>query len=194
VYVELKRLSGGKGSGCFDLSERIRSQTNTSEGWSPSSRESKQTADEMSAGAAMNAFPLTESKLLIAAFPPYFLCNMFVKLAWLTFYYGLARTRGQRYFLHFMQFTAVGFGLSSVLVIVLQCIPLDHVWRKNVLPPSVVDSAKCINLMAFFYANAIIMIVNDVVMYLTPVFLLRNVDMLQGHRWSIYAMFGVGGL
>lgn len=118
---------------------------------------------------------------------------MFVKHAWLTFYYGLARSRTQRYFIHFMQFTAAAFGISSVLVVVLQCIPLRYVWQKDLAPP-VEDSAQCINLVAFFYANAIIMIVNDVVMYLIPMFLLRDVDMLKPYRWGIYALFGIGGL
>ncbi|KAJ9495672.1 hypothetical protein LTR96_008812 [Exophiala xenobiotica] len=135
----------------------------------------------------------TLQKLLIAAFPPYFLCNMFVKHAWLTFYYGLARTRPQTWFIHFMQFIAAAFGISSVLVIVLQCVPLSHVWTRWLIPP-VEDGAECINLMAFFYFNSIFMIANDTVMYLIPVMLLRNVDMLRGHRWGIYTLFGVGGV
>jgi hypothetical protein len=132
-------------------------------------------------------------QLLIAAFPPYFLCNMFVKHAWLTFYYGLARTRWQTYFIHFMQFIAFGFGVASVFVILLQCIPLSQVWHRS-LTPKEEDPPRCINLMAFFYANAIIMIVNDVVMYLLPMVLLRNIDMVKPHRWAVYAMFALGGL
>jgi hypothetical protein len=135
-------------------------------------------------------------KLIIAAFPPYFLCNMLVKHAWLTFYYGLARSRGQRYFLHFMQFVAAGFGISSVLVVLLQCRPLSHVWHQNLEPRTETsqEQNQCINLLAFFYANAIIMIVTDVVMYLIPIFLIRKVDMLQGQRWGVYTLFGMGGL
>lgn len=118
---------------------------------------------------------------------------MFVKHAWLTFYYGLARTRLQRYFIHFMQFVAAGFGISSVLVVVLQCIPLSYVWTKNLVPPTE-GGAKCIDLINFFYANAIIMIVNDTIMYLMPVFMLQDVDMLRGYRWGIYALFAIGGV
>lgn len=136
---------------------------------------------------------LTSQQLLIAAFPPYFLCNMFVKHAWLTFYYGLARTRPQTWFIHFMQFIAAAFGISSVLVTMLQCVPLSHVWTRWLIPP-VEDGAQCINLMAFFYFNSIFMIANDTVLYLIPIMLLRNVDMLRGHRWGIYTLFGVGGM
>lgn len=118
---------------------------------------------------------------------------MLVKHAWLTFYYGLARSRAQRYFIHFMQFVAASFGISSVLVILLQCIPLNLVWKQG-LDPDEESSGQCINLIAFFYANSIIMIVNDLVLYLMPMWLLRNVDMLRGHRMSIYALFAVGGL
>ena len=114
---------------------------------------------------------------------------MFVKHSWLTFYYGLARTKAQRYFIHFMQFFAAGFGISSIFVAMLQCIPLSHVWQHDQETPG-----KCINLLAFFYSNSIIMIMNDTVMYLMPMCLLRNVDMLRGQRAAIYALFGVGGL
>ncbi|KAL6248161.1 hypothetical protein RBB50_004416 [Rhinocladiella similis] len=131
-------------------------------------------------------------KLLIAVLPPYFLCNMFVKHAWLTFYYALARTRTQTWIIHFMQFVAFAFGISSILVIMLQCIPLSHVWTKARDPPPN-DGARCVNLMAYFYFNAGFMVVNDTVMYMLPVFLLRNVDMLRGHRWGIYTLFAVGG-
>lgn len=92
-----------------------------------------------------------------------------------------------------MQFVAASFGISSVIVILLQCQPLSRVWDQN-LDPQEESSGKCINLIAFFYANSIIMIVNDLVLYLMSMWLLRKVDMLRGHRMSIYALFGVGGL
>lgn len=132
----------------------------------------------------MFGWRLTRKQLIIAALPPYFLCNMFVKHAWLTFYYGLTRTRNQRWFIHFMQFTAVAFGLSSVMVILLQCIPLNAVWRGTA-------DAKCINLLAYFYFNASFMIVNDIVMYLIPMVLLWKVEMIRDHRWSLYALFAI---
>lgn len=90
-----------------------------------------------------------------------------------------------------MHFVAAGFGISSILVIVLQCVPLSAAWDQN---PATKATAKCINLLAFFYANAIIMIVNDLAMYLLPMVMLWNVEMLAGHRWGVYALFGVGGL
>ncbi|OQV02705.1 hypothetical protein CLAIMM_07854 isoform 1 [Cladophialophora immunda] len=133
----------------------------------------------------------TLQKLIIATLPPYFLCNMFVKHAWLTFYYGLAQTRAQRYFIHFMQLTAVAFGLSSVFVILLQCVPLNYAWRQYHEPTSELDKGKCINLLAYFYFNASFMIVNDVVMYLIPMVFLWKVQTVREHRWSLYALFGI---
>lgn len=134
-----------------------------------------------------------EEQLIVAAFPPYFLCNMLVKHAWLTFYYGLARTRGQKYFIHFMQFVAASFGISSIIVVLLQCSPLSLVWAQGPDAQQERDG-KCIDLIAFFYSNSVIMIANDLVLYFIPIWLLRNVDMLRGHRASVYALFGVGGL
>ncbi|KEF63026.1 uncharacterized protein A1O9_01002 [Exophiala aquamarina CBS 119918] len=118
---------------------------------------------------------------------------MLVKHAWLTFYYGLARTRCQRYFIHFMQFVAASFGISSIIVVLLQCIPLSLAWSQSP-DASQERSDHCINLIAFFYSNSIIMIVNDLILYLLPMWLLRNVDMLRGHRVGLYALFGFGGL
>ncbi|KAH0843530.1 hypothetical protein AYO21_07192 [Fonsecaea monophora] len=133
----------------------------------------------------------TLQKLIVAALPPYFLCNMFVKHAWLTFYYGLAQTRAQRYFIHLMQFSAFTFGLSSVFVILLQCIPLSYAWRQYQDPTGELEKGKCINLLSYFYFNASFMIANDVVMYLIPMVLLWKVETLREHRWSLYALFAV---
>ena len=92
-----------------------------------------------------------------------------------------------------MQFVAASFGISSIIVVLLQCIPLDLAWAQG--PDAQAErSGKCINLIAFFYSNSIIMIVNDLVLYMMPMWLLRNVDMLRGHRAGLYALFGVGGL
>ncbi|OAP58212.1 hypothetical protein AYL99_07302 [Fonsecaea erecta] len=136
-------------------------------------------------------FPIGVLPLIVAALPPYFLCNMFVKHAWLTFYYGLAQSRAQRYFIHFMQLSAVTFGLSSVLVILLQCVPLNYAWRQYHEPANGPEKGKCINLLAYFYFNASFMIANDVVMYLIPMVLLWKVETLREHRWSLYALFAI---
>ncbi|EXJ63894.1 hypothetical protein A1O7_00229 [Cladophialophora yegresii CBS 114405] len=133
----------------------------------------------------------TLQKLIIAASPPYFLCNMFVKHAWLTFYYGLSQTRAQRWFIHMMQVLAAGFGISSVLVVLFQCVPLSGVWNRNLEPREEHGDAECINLMAFFYFNSIFMIVNDIVMYLIPMVLLWKVETIRDHRRSLYALFGI---
>ncbi|ETI27798.1 hypothetical protein G647_00247 [Cladophialophora carrionii CBS 160.54] len=117
---------------------------------------------------------------------------MFVKHAWLTFYYGLSQTRAQRWFIHMMQFIAAAFGISSIFVVLLQCVPLSGVWRRNLEPREEYADAKCINLMAFFYFNSIFMIVNDIIMYLIPMVLLWwKVEMIRDHRWSLYALFGI---
>jgi hypothetical protein len=87
-----------------------------------------------------------------------------------------------------MQFLAAGFGISSVIVILLQCIPLHVVWHRNLEEHS---NARCINLIAFFYFNATFMIVNDLVMYLIPIVLLWKIEEIRDHRWSLYALFGV---
>ncbi|KIW73778.1 hypothetical protein, variant [Phialophora macrospora] len=146
-------------------------------------------------GASISAVEFVQretlQKLIIAAFPPYFLCNMFVKHAWLTFYYGLSQTRVQRWFIHMMQVVAAAFGISSVIVILLQCVPLNAVWHRIPVPQQGHADVKCINLMAFFYFNSIFMIVNDVVMYLTPMVLLWKVEMIRDHRWSLYALFSI---
>ncbi|KIY00366.1 uncharacterized protein Z520_04051 [Fonsecaea multimorphosa CBS 102226] len=133
----------------------------------------------------------TLQKLIIATFPPYFLCNMFVKHAWLTFYYGLAQTRAQRYFIHLMQFSAVAFGLSSVLVVLLQCVPLNYAWRRYHEPTNGHENGKCVDLLDYFYFNASFMIANDVVMYLIPMVFLWKVQTLREHRFSLYALFGI---
>jgi hypothetical protein len=114
---------------------------------------------------------------------------MFVKHAWLTFYYGLSRTRAQRWFIHGMQIVAATFGISSVIVSLLQCVPLSATWSHAVQNGQ--SEPRCINLLAFYYYNASFMIANDIVMYLTPMVLLWKVDQIRDQRWSLYALFGI---
>ena len=171
-------ISCGQWPGSLHISYRVCSQRDFTEGAQPPS-------------GLLLYRTLTRTQLLVAACPPYFLCNQFVKHAWLTFYYDLSRTRGQRWFIHVMQIIAATFGFSSVFVILLQCIPLHTVWRRNLDPSAEQSSAKCIDLITFFYFNSIFMIINDVVMYLIPMALLWKVDMIRDQRCSLFALFGV---
>ena len=178
VGITKVSISCGQRAGSVHLSSRVRPQRGFAKG------QALLFFDQLSR-------VLTRRQLLVAAFPPYFLCNMFVKHAWLTFYYGLSRTRAQRWFIHAMQVIAAAFGISSVLVILLQCIPLHAVWRHTLEPPNEQSDARCIDLMTFFYFNSAFMIVNDVIMYLIPIFLLRKVESIRDHRWSLSALFGI---
>ena len=117
----------------------------------------------------------------------YMACNMFVKLALLSFYRYLTSEVSHRRFIWFMMAIAVGFGVSSMLVLAFQCTPVSKTW--NIAQPG-----RCINIAAFYYANAAIMIGNDIVLYIMPMVFIRNLQLNRSKRIVINILFGLGSM
>jgi hypothetical protein len=115
------------------------------------------------------------------------LCNMFVKLALLVFYRLLSSEVGFLRFVTFMMVTAVGFGISSTLVLIFQCQPISKAWDLD-------EPGKCLSIPDFYYANASIMIASDIVMYLMPMFSIRGLQLRRSKRIVVNILFGLGAL
>lgn len=117
----------------------------------------------------------------------YFACNMFVKFGLLLFYLRTTFERKNLYAIWTMMVIALGFGISSILVIVFQCQPLDKIW--NFYKPG-----HCIDIISFFYANACIMIANDAIMYAMPIVFTWNLQLRRPQRIVLNLLFALGAL
>ncbi|GAB7345253.1 hypothetical protein MBLNU457_3622t2 [Dothideomycetes sp. NU457] len=125
------------------------------------------------------------AKLLSALFTAYLLCNMFVKLSLLQFYRLLSRD--QKYFgvLVTMAVLAIIFGVGSLLAFVFRCVPFSKQWYPE-------TPGSCINLNAYLYANAVIMIVNDIVLYVLPILIVRDVQLSKPKAAAMNFLFAMG--
>lgn len=117
----------------------------------------------------------------------YFACNMFVKLGLLLFYLRTTHERKHIYSIWLMIVIAIGFGLSSILVTVFQCTPANKLWYST-------KPGKCINVLAFFYANASIMIGNDIIMYIMPIIFTWDLQLRRAQRIALVLLFALGAL
>lgn len=113
----------------------------------------------------------------------------FIKLSLLTFYLRLSNGPRFLVLVYVIIFVVIGFGVGSVTAILLQCIPLSALWDSKVM-----ETAKCIQLTNFYYANAGINIATDVVILLLPLRILWGLHMPLRQRISLCALFGLGGL
>lgn len=110
---------------------------------------------------------------------------MFVKLSLLQFYRLLSRD--QKYFgaLVTMAVLAVIFGVGSLVAFVFRCVPFSKQWYPE-------TPGSCINLSAYLYANAAIMIVNDIVLYVLPILIVRDVQLSKPKAAAMNFLFAMG--
>jgi len=124
-------------------------------------------------------------QLFTGLFVSYFLCNLFVKLSLLSFYRLLSRDQKFYRIILVMSVISIGFGVSSILVFLLQCLPMAKQWNPT-LP------GTCINLDAFLYSNAIIMICTDLVLYILPIMIVREVQLSRAKAAAMNVLFAMG--
>lgn len=117
----------------------------------------------------------------------YYACNMFVKFGLLIFYLRTTYERSNLYAIWIMIFIAFGFGISNVVVTLFQCTPPDKLWHPK-------EAGFCVNIMHFYYANAIIMIVNDTVMYIMPIVFTWNLALRRPQRIVLNLLFALGAV
>ncbi|KAF2184358.1 hypothetical protein K469DRAFT_181955 [Zopfia rhizophila CBS 207.26] len=126
-------------------------------------------------------------KLVIISNVFYFACNWFVKHALLVFYSEIVREKKYQGSIYFMHFVAFGFGLSSILVNLFQCMPFRKVYTPK-LP------GYCVNLNIFFYCNASIMLATDIVLYVMPVVFTWHLQLRRPQRIGLNCLFALGGI
>jgi hypothetical protein len=86
-------------------------------------------------------------------------------------------------------FIVIGFGIGSVVTVLLQCLPLSALWDAEKAA-----GAHCIKVIDFYYANAAISLAADVTILMLPIKVLWGLHMPLRQRIGLCALFGLGGL
>lgn len=117
----------------------------------------------------------------------YFVCNWAVKHSLLFFYAELTIDKWPRRAIGVMHGVAFAFGLSNVLVTLLECVPLRAAWEPEV-------QGRCIDVNKFNYYNSIFMLVTDVVLYAMPIVFTLHLRLHRAQRLCANVLFALGAL
>ena len=79
------------------------------------------------------------------------------------------------------------YAFASIMATIFQCVPIERVWNKKV-------PGSCINLTAFWYANACANIIGDIGIFLLPMPVIRSLNLPRREKWGLTMVFALGFL
>jgi hypothetical protein len=79
------------------------------------------------------------------------------------------------------------YALASIVATIFQCIPLPHLWDKTTYP-----IATCINVTAFWYANAIYNVITDIVILASVPGVVWKLKLPFRQKLGLTVVFGLG--
>jgi hypothetical protein len=107
------------------------------------------------------------------------------------FYHRLFPIKKVTYALSFCTFLVLGWWIAIYVVAIVQCTPYSHFWEQYLNPEA---KGKCINVYAFFMANAALSVMTDFIILLIPIPLVMNLQMPLSQRIFVCSIFLLGGL
>lgn len=75
---------------------------------------------------------------------------------------------------------------ANVLVCIFQCWPLDAAWDQSI------TQKRCVNINAFYLANAATNIATDLLAYLLPMKLVKNLQIPRKQKIAVGVMLCLG--
>jgi hypothetical protein len=101
-------------------------------------------------------------------------------------YRKFTRSKWGKYIITTMQYGSGGFWAGSLVTISVECTPLDRVWDPQV------TEGRCLNMSAFYIANASIMIGMDMVLYMLPIAFTCKLNLPRAKKVGLNVLFGLG--
>ncbi|KAI9739973.1 MAG: hypothetical protein M1818_005029 [Claussenomyces sp. TS43310] len=123
---------------------------------------------------------------------------MFIKLAILVFYsrvFTLLK-RGFRIILYIMAAYTIALGISSSITMVFLCSPPSFFWYRayqlNMIKPPYTLEGKCLNNLVTVGLLCILDLVEDVILFVMPIFGLWGLQMAMRKKLGVFLAFSVG--
>ena len=79
------------------------------------------------------------------------------------------------------------YAFASIVATIVQCTPIKRIWDHSV-------PGTCINLTAFWYANASANIIGDFLILALPMPVIRSLQLPRRQRLGLVMVFALGGL
>lgn len=118
----------------------------------------------------------------------------FIKLSILALYWGLSRATPRfRQLVVVLAVLITAMGIALTLAMLLHCIPIHRAWS---IDPTIEwgPDSKCVNYQALLYAQAILNLVTDLVVYVLPMKLLWSLKLPVMRRIGLCMLFGLGAM
>jgi hypothetical protein len=115
-------------------------------------------------------------------------CLGFIKTSALALYLRLTPSLTFRRVAFFMMFIVGSQATSNVCACIFQCAPIKFLWDRT-LP-----GGRCININAFYLANAALNIFTDFLTYTLPMPMLWKLQLPKRQKIGLVTILGLGGL
>ncbi|KAL3451247.1 hypothetical protein BJX65DRAFT_237705 [Aspergillus insuetus] len=129
-------------------------------------------------------------KLTVAVQALFAPCSAITKISICLTYLRLFPSRTNKWFNYISIAILTGFGISTTVGMLVQCIPLSDIWA--VFKPY--SEKQCIDSKKFFIAVAAMNSITDFMVYLWPIHYLWKVKLSLPKRIGLIVCFGVGVL
>jgi len=115
----------------------------------------------------------------------YNLCQMFIKLSYLTLYLRHAVTIAAKSVVYFLMALVSAFGIATSITSMALCIPNEKLWTPD-LP------GRCINIKAYYISATALNIFFDLIIFILPIPTLWTLRLPKSQRIGLVGVFGVG--
>ena len=112
---------------------------------------------------------------------------LFVKLSMLFFLRRLFPGKRFGWWLVVTGIVIIGYSALGFLALILQCIPLAHLWNPTI-------PAHCLDLGLVSALSGAINIVTDFMILASPVMQIRRLQVKRGKKRKLIIIFTIGGL
>lgn len=79
------------------------------------------------------------------------------------------------------------YAFASVIATIVQCLPIERIWNKKI-------TGSCIDLTAFWYANAAANIIGDIAIFILPMPVIRSLNLPRREKFGLTMVFALGFL
>jgi hypothetical protein len=111
----------------------------------------------------------------------------FVKCSIVALYYRLASKRQHKFVLKIFGGALLAHTLAAVIATSCMCDPVSIIWAPTF-------PVGCIDILSFNYFNAAFHIFTDILLAVTPIPILKGLQISHKKKWGLAIVFAVGAL
>ncbi|KAH7166602.1 hypothetical protein EDB81DRAFT_755226 [Dactylonectria macrodidyma] len=129
----------------------------------------------------------TYTQVMLSTGLIYGLCQMFIKLSYLSLYLRIAPHKTYQLVLYASMVLVIAFGIATSVVPMLLCLPFKKFWKPDI-------PGHCIDINAFYMFSTTANIIFDIAIYVMPLQILWHLNLPKRQRIGLVLAFALGFL